>query len=243
MEPLLTAAGLGKAYGSVNALRRFDLEVYPGEVVGLLGPNGAGKTTCLRLLAGILTPSEGHASICGFDTVADPLKVKQRLGFLSGDTALYKRLTPREILAFFGRLHELDEATIRERSIRLIADLDMSAFADRPCGTLSAGQQQKANIARTLLHDPPVLILDEPTTALDIVTGQFILDTVRKARAAGKAVLFSTHIMGEAEYLCDRIVLIHRGEVRAQGTLHELQAQTGLQALADIFLGLIAGEA
>jgi sodium transport system ATP-binding protein len=242
VDPLLVASALRKTYGAVTALQRLDLTVRGGEVVGLLGPNGAGKTTCLRLLAGILTPTAGTATVCGYDTLHQPLQVKQRLGFLSGDTALYKRLTPREILTFFGRLHELAPELIRERAERLIHDLAMESFADRPCGALSAGQQQKANIARTLIHDPPVLILDEPTTALDIVTGKFILDSIRRARGEGRAVLFSTHIMGEAEYLCDRIVLIHRGAVRAEGTLAGLQAQTGRKALTDIFLSLIADE-
>lgn len=239
MPPLLVADALRKTYGPVEALTRLDLAVNGGEVVGLLGPNGAGKTTSLRMLAGILTPTSGRATICGFEASRDPLKVKQHLGFLSGDTALYKRLTPREILAFFGKLHELDDATIRQRSVELIRDLAMESFADRPCGTLSSGQQQKANIARTLVHNPPVLILDEPTTALDIVTGRFILDSIRRAREEGRAVLFSTHIMGEAEYLCDRIVLMHQGVVCAQGSLGELQAQTGLTSLTDIFLSLI----
>lgn len=242
MEPYLVAEAISKHYPGVQALKRLDLEVAPGEVVGLLGPNGAGKTTSLRILAGILTPTSGRASICGHDTAREPLLVKQRLGFLSGDTALYKRLSPREVLQFFGRLHAITEPVIRERSERLIEQLKMEDFADRPCGTLSSGQQQKANIARTLIHDPPVLILDEPTTALDVITGKFILDAITQARADGRAVLFSTHIMSEAEYLCDRIVLIHQGVVRAQGTLAELHELTGQSSLTDVFLHQI-GEA
>ncbi len=242
MEPLLEAVNLGKEYGSVEALKRLDLHVHGGEVVGLLGPNGAGKTTSLRMLAGILAPTHGRAAVCGFDTLRSPLDVKQRLGFLTGDTKLYKRLTPREMLRFFGRLHEMDDSLIAERTERLFSHLKMEGFADRQCGTLSTGQQQKANIARTLVHDPPVLILDEPTTALDIVTGKFILDAILQAKAEGRAVLFSTHVMGEAEYLCDRIILIHRGVVKAEGSLMELQEQTGRQALTEIFLSLIGDD-
>jgi len=241
-QPLLVAEELRKTYAQVEALRQLDLQVFPGEVVGLLGPNGAGKTTCLRILAGILAPTAGRASICGHDTQQSPLLAKQHLGFLSGDTALYKRLTPREVLTFFGRLHQIPTPILQQRSAQLIEQLGMQEFADRQCGTLSSGQSQKANIARTLIHDPPVLILDEPTTALDIVTGRFILDAISQARTAGRAVLFSTHIMGEVEYLCDRIVLIHQGQVCAQGSLQELRQRTGKHELTDIFLGLIDGD-
>jgi sodium transport system ATP-binding protein len=238
-DPLLQAEALTRTFGAVHAVRELSLRVQAGEVVGLLGPNGAGKTTTLRMLAGILTPTSGQASVCGHDTVREALAAKRKLGFLSGDTALYQRLTPREILTFFGRLHELPAARIVERTEEIVGLLRMTDFADRPCGTLSSGQQQKANIARTLLHDPPVLILDEPTASLDIVTGQFILSAIKQARSAGKAVLFSTHIMGEAEYLCDRIMLIHAGKVQAEGTLEELRATHEQHSLTDIFLGII----
>lgn len=237
---LLEAHGLRKDYQRVTALQHLDLHVRGGEVVGLLGPNGAGKTTALRMLAAILTPSAGTAAVCGFDTRTHSLQAKQNLGFLSGDTALYKRMSPRETLAYFGRLHDMTEESIATRSDELIERLDMKDFADRYCESLSTGQQQKANIARTLIHDPPVLILDEPTVSLDIVTGGFILEAVRQARAEGKAVLFSTHIMSEAEYLCDRIVVIHQGQVRATGTHQELVARTRSEGLTQAFLQLIA---
>jgi sodium transport system ATP-binding protein len=238
-EPFLLAEGLRKEYGDVVALKELNLAVHPGEVVGLLGPNGAGKTTALRMLAAILTPTAGRASVCGNDTRRKPLEAKKNLGFLSGDTALYKRLTPRELLFYFGRLHDMKDADIATRSDELIEQLGMGDFADRYCSTLSSGQQQKANIARTLLHDPPVLILDEPTTALDIVTGKFIMDAIQQAKADRRAILFSTHIMSEAEYLCDRIALIHQGEIRGQGTLDELREETGKANLTEIFLDFI----
>jgi sodium transport system ATP-binding protein len=232
----LTAESLGKRFGTVTAVEDVSLRVAPGEIVGLLGPNGAGKTTTLRMLAGILSPDRGHVTVDGLDLHADPIGVKRRLGFLSGDTQLYHRLTPREVLTYFGRLYELAPDLIASRSATLIAELDMASFADRPCSTLSSGQKQRANVARAFLHDPPLLILDEPTNALDVVSGQFIVQAIRRARDAGRAVLFSTHIMGEAEYLCDRIVLIHRGRVVDSGTLAELLARSGRANLTDAFL-------
>ncbi|MBL8228066.1 MAG: ATP-binding cassette domain-containing protein [Bryobacterales bacterium] len=214
-------------------------DVFPGEVVGLLGPNGAGKTTALRMLAGILTPDEGSVTACGFDMKADPLEAKQRIGFLSGDTQLYQRLTPREVLLYFGELFEVPLEQRKRRAEELVASLDMTSFADRPCETLSAGQKQRANIARAFFHDPDVLILDEPTTALDVLSGRFIVDTIRDQRNRGKAVLFSTHIMGEAEYLCDRIVMIHQGRKAEEGTQAEIIGRSGATNLTDAFLKAI----
>lgn len=232
----LEAHSLGKRFGSVTAVAEVSLEVRPGEIVGLLGPNGAGKTTTLRMLAGILSPDRGRVSVDGIDLQLDPIAAKRRIGFLSGDTQLYQRLTPREVLTYFGRLYELDASTIDERSRALIAELDMGAYADRACGTLSSGQKQRANLARAFLHEPQLLILDEPTNALDVVSGQFIVEAIRGARDSGRAVLFSTHIMGEAEYLCDRIVLIHRGRIVDSGSLAELLARSGRRNLTDAFL-------
>ncbi len=232
----LDARTLGKRFGNVVAVDDVSVTVQPGEIVGLLGPNGAGKTTTLRMLAGILSPDRGRVLVDGLDVHAEPIAAKRRIGFLSGDTQLYQRLTPREVLAYFGQLYELDPATIETRSRTLIAELDMVAYADRPCGTLSSGQKQRANVARAFLHAPPVLILDEPTNALDVVSGQFIVQAIRQARDAGRAVLFSTHIMGEAEYLCDRIVLIHQGRVVDAGPLADLLVRSGQGNLTDAFL-------
>src|SRR5579883_1164593 len=220
--PSLSAQGLRKRFGSVEAVREMSFTVAPGEVVGLLGPNGAGKTTVLRMLDGILTPDEGYVEVTGIDMAAEPLEAKRRVGFLSGDTQLYRRLTPRELLRFFANLYEMPAAIVEPRIQDLIAQLDMAAFADRPCSTLSAGQKQRANIARAFLHEPPLLILDEPTNALDIVSGRFIVEAIRQQRAAGRAILFSTHIMSEAEYLCDRIVMIHQGQKVEEGRPEEI---------------------
>ncbi len=237
---VLRAEHLWKRFGNVDAVSDLSFQVQPGEVVGLLGPNGAGKTTTLRMLAGILTPTMGRVSVAGVDLARRPLAAKRRIGFLSGDTQLYQRLTPREMLAYFGRLYAMDEAHLSRRIDDLVRQLDMSAFAARPCGALSSGEKQRANIARAFLHEPDVLILDEPTTALDVVTGQFIVESIRRERKAGRAVLFSTHIMGEAEYLCDRIVLLHRGRAIDTGTLPELLARSRCANLTDTFLHYVA---
>ncbi len=235
----LACTELQKHFGAVRAVDGIGFSVHAGEIVGLLGPNGAGKTTVLRMLAGILTPDAGQVRACGFDMRVSPLEAKRRIGFLSGDTQLYMRLTPREVLLYFGELYELPEAYRKQRSEELIASLDMQTFADRPCETLSAGQKQRANIARAFLHDPEILILDEPTTALDILSGRFIVDAIRNQRDRGKAVLFSTHIMSEAEYLCDRIVMIHQGRKAEEGTQEEIIGRSGARNLTDAFLRAI----
>jgi sodium transport system ATP-binding protein len=235
----LSCDGLKKHFGAVKAVDDIGFAVHAGEIVGLLGPNGAGKTTVLRMLSGILTPDEGRVTACGYDMCNQPLEAKRHIGFLSGDTQLYQRLTPREVLLYFGELFEIPETVRKQRAEELINALDMQSFAGRPCETLSAGQKQRANIARAFLHDPDVLILDEPTTALDIVSGRFIVDAIRDQRSRGKAVLFSTHIMGEAEYLCDRIVMIHEGRKAEEGSQSEIIERAGTSNLTDAFLRAI----
>jgi sodium transport system ATP-binding protein len=236
LTPTLVAEDLVKRFGAVAAVDGVSLTVSPGEVVGLLGPNGAGKTTTLRMLAGILTPDAGSVRIGGLDVRDRPLDAKRRLGFLSGDTQLYQRLSTREVLRYFGRLYGMADAQIDARTALLVADLEMGDFAGRPCGTLSSGQKQRANIARAFLHEPDVLVLDEPTVALDVISGQFIVESIRRQRDSGRAVLFSTHIMSEAEYLCDRILLMHRGRVIDEGPLDDLLARSGSRNLTDAFL-------
>jgi len=233
---MIEARRLSKQYGDLTAVKDVSFTVAPGEVVGLLGPNGAGKTTLLRMLAGVLTPSQGEGLVAGASTATAPFSLKQRLGFLSGDTALSQRLSPREVLTFFGQLHEMKPSELKRRREELITWFEMGSFADKPCGTLSAGQKQRANVARALLHDPPALILDEPTTALDVLSGRFLLDAIRTARDAGKAILFSTHVMGEVDYLCDRVVLLHQGQVLDQGPIPEVCARAGVRTLTEAFL-------
>jgi sodium transport system ATP-binding protein len=239
---MIEARGLSKRYGEVVAASDVSFTVSAGEVVGLLGPNGAGKTTVLRMLAGVLTPSSGEVRVAGHGTEAEAFELKRSLGFLTGDTALYQRLTPREVLRYFGRLHEIPEAALSARIDTLVGRFRLTEFADRPCGKLSSGQKQRANIARAFIHDPPALILDEPTTALDVVTGRFLLEAFREARTAGKAILLSTHVLGDAEALCDRVVLLHRGKVLDQGTVAEVCTRAGARTLTDAFLARVGDE-
>ena len=235
MSEQLVAQDLRKSFGDVLAVQSVSLDVNSGEVVGLLGPNGAGKTTTLRMLAGILTPDSGTVQINGIDLREQSLEAKRRLGFLSGDTQLYQRLSPREVLRYFGNLYGVEKSKLETRVEKLIEELEMKSFADRPCRTLSSGQKQRANLARAFLHEPDVLILDEPTSALDVVSGRFITEAIRRERAAGRAILLSTHIMSEAEYLCDRIYLMHEGRIADHGTLAELLARSGCDNLTDTF--------
>jgi sodium transport system ATP-binding protein len=246
MLPVLEARGLTKHFGTVRAAEEISLTVHAGEVVGLLGPNGAGKTTILRMIAGVLEPDQGDVLLSGVHVHEKPLEAKPRIGFHSGDTQLYQRLTAREALEYFGRLYGMEEDRLRRRIDQLTSELEMGGFADRPCSTYSAGQKQRANIARAFLHEPELLILDEPTTALDVVSGQFIVEAIRQEKARGVAVLFSTHIMGEAEYLCDRIALLHEGRLVDEGTLAELVERSGCANLTDAFLkriGIVKGAA
>jgi sodium transport system ATP-binding protein len=242
MGAALAAERLVKRFGPIAAVDGVSLSVAPGEIVGLLGPNGAGKTTTLRMLAGILTPDEGRVTVGGVDIHRHPLEAKRRLGFLSGDTQLYQRLSTREVLRYFGRLYGMTEPRILARTDQLVEELEMGEFAGRPCGTLSSGQKQRANIARAFLHEPDLLILDEPTVALDVISGQFIVESIRRRRDAGRGVLFSTHIMSEAEYLCDRILLLHRGRLIDEGSLEDLLAGSGSRNLTDAFLVRVGRE-
>jgi len=243
-EAAIRTRGLSKVYsdakrGTVEALRGLDLECRRGEIFGLLGPNGAGKTTTLRILATILAPTAGEAWIDGVDVAREPLEVRRRLGFLSGSTGLYQRLTGRETLRYFGRMHGLEGEALEARIEELVAAFDMGEFADGRCGGLSTGQKQRISIARAVLHDPAVLILDEPTTGLDVLASSAMIDFIESRRAAGTCVLFSTHILSEAERLCDRIGVIDHGRLLASGSYDELAARTGQEWLEDIFRALV----
>ncbi|MBX9601023.1 MAG: ATP-binding cassette domain-containing protein [Bryobacteraceae bacterium] len=228
-----------KARGSRHVVDDVSFEVREREIFGLLGPNGAGKTTTLRLIATLLKPDSGTAVINGFDINREPEKVRSQLGFLSGDMGLYGRLSPREILTFYGRLFGMGEAEIGRRSEELIERFAMKEFAGVRTDKLSTGMKQKTAIARTMLHNPPVLILDEPTSGLDVPTARTIEESILEFRKAGKTVLFSTHVMEEAEYLCDRIAVIHEGKIKITGTMDELRAATGRHRLREIFLDLL----
>jgi len=228
-----------KKRGTVHALDHVSFEVKPREIFGLLGPNGAGKTTCLRLLATILKPTSGTAEVGGADIVRSPEEVRRRIGFLSGDMGSYARLTPREVLAFFGKLNGLDASKLRHRIDEMVKTFEFEEFADTKIDKLSTGMKQKVAIARTVLHDPPILILDEPSSGLDVPTARLIENFMLRAKESGKCILFSTHVMEEAEYLCDRIGVISDGQMKMIGTMDELRAATGKQRLREIFLNLL----
>ena len=229
----------GKNRGEVCAVDQVSFQCRPGEIYGLLGANGAGKTTTLRMLATILTPSEGTAQVAGYDVTKHPEKVRSSVGFLSTATALYGRLSAEEMVEYFGRLHGLDEPTLRRRLDGLFDRLEMNDFRGRRCDKLSTGMKQKVSIARTLVHDPSVMIFDEPTLGLDVMAARTIVGFIRECRAQGKTVLFSTHVMSEAEKLCDRIGIIHGGRLLAEGTLADLRARYGKQDLEEIFVEVV----
>jgi sodium transport system ATP-binding protein len=229
---LVQARRLGKTYRGAKgattvAVTDVSFSCRAGEVFGLLGPNGAGKTTTLRMLSTVLSPTEGTALIGGHDVVQAPDRVRAAIGFLSGNTGLYPRLTPREVLRYFGRLYGLDDARIARRTDDLARLLDMAHFLDKRCDALSTGMKQKVNVARTVMHDPQVLILDEPTSGLDVLAARTIIEFVHRCRAEGKCVIFSTHIMAEVARLCDRLAIVHKGRVQFLGTVAEFRAQAG----------------
>lgn len=228
--------------GTIHAVQDVSFQVAPGQIYGLLGANGAGKTTTLRLLATLLRPSSGTAVIGGHDVGAAPEAVRRQVGFLAASTALYGRLTAREMIAYFGRLHGLAEPEIAQRTTRLAAELEMDDFLDRRCDSLSTGMKQKTSIARTLIHDPAVMIFDEPTLGLDVMAARAVLRFVRDCRARGKTVIYSTHVMSEVEKVCDRVGIIHGGRLLAEGTLAELAARTGQRDMEEIFVQLVTAE-
>jgi sodium transport system ATP-binding protein len=235
----LTKTFRDKKRGEIRALDRASFEVRPREIFGILGPNGAGKTTLLRLIATVLKPTGGTAIVNGRDIVKEPAAVRASIGFLSGDMGLYGRITAREILAFFGRLGGMDGPALKDRIREVIERLDISSYADTRIDKLSSGMRQRVAIGRTIVHDPPVLILDEPSYGLDVPSARLIENFVLDARNRGKCIVLSTHVMEEAEYLCDRIAVIHEGRVRITGTMDDLRAATGKTRLREIFLDLL----
>jgi sodium transport system ATP-binding protein len=226
----------------VRAVDGVSFQAHPGEIFGVLGPNGAGKTTLLRMLATILAPTSGGAKVSGYDVRSQPEQVRANIGFLTGSAGLYERLTPREVLAYFGELNGMRADVIKQRTEDIFDRLKMREFADRRCDKLSTGQKQRTSIARAILHNPPVLFFDEPTSGLDIMSARTVVDFIRRCRDEGRTVIFSTHIMSEVEALCDRIAIIYGGKCIAVGTLAELRARTGETLFENVFLRLIEQE-
>jgi sodium transport system ATP-binding protein len=241
---MIEAIDLAKSFpdprrGEVRAVDGVSFRCEPGEVFGLLGANGAGKTTTLRMLATVIAPSSGTARVLGFDIREEAARVREGIGFLSSSTALYGRLTAREMVEYFGRLYGLDEGKLASRVDQIFDELEMREFATRRCDKLSTGQKQRVSIARSIVHDPRVMIFDEPTTGLDVMTARTITRFIRRCRDDGRTVIFSTHVMSEAESLCDRIAVVHGGRIVAEGTLDELRVTTGRSALESVFLTLV----
>lgn len=226
----------GQAVPAVNGA---SLRCSAGQIYGLLGPNGAGKTTTLRCLATILTPTEGGARIAGHDLVSEPHEVRRSIGFLSGTMGLYDRLTPRETVRFFGSLYGLQGDDLEERSERVLALFDITEYADRPNDRLSTGMRQRVSLARAVVHDPPVVMLDEPTAALDPIVTRTVEEAVQSLARAGKCVLVSTHVLSQAEALCGRIGVIGHGRVLGEGSIAELCQATETQNLRDAFFALV----
>jgi sodium transport system ATP-binding protein len=222
--------------GEVKAVNGVTFSCRPGEVFGLLGANGAGKTTTLRVLSTVLRPTEGSASVMGHDVLAEPEAVRRSLGFYSSSTALYPRLTGRETLEFFARINRYPEERVADRVEALVDRFGLQEYADARVEKLSSGMKQKVSIARTIAHDPPVLIFDEPTVGLDVLNALEMVKVIRELRGEGKSILYSSHVMSEVEKLCDRIGIIHRGQLLAMGTLSSLQEATGQHYLEDIFV-------
>lgn len=223
----------------VRAVDGVSFEAQPGRIFGLLGVNGAGKTTLLRMLATILTPTSGSAEVHGFSVSKDPAKVRASIGFLSNSAALYGRLTPIETFEFFGSLYGLEGAALSKRIEYVTAKLKIDPYKDRLCDKLSTGQKQRVSIARAILHDPPVLMFDEPTAGLDVVAAQTVMEFIEEQRGLGRTVVFSTHVMSEAERLCDDIAIIHDGKLCGRGDLTDILNRTGEKRLEQAFLKMV----
>jgi sodium transport system ATP-binding protein len=225
--------------GVIEAVAGATFSCRAGEIYGLLGPNGAGKTTTLRCLATILTPTSGRATIAGFDLLTHPQDVRHNIGFLSASTGLYGRLTPRETMRFFGSLYGLTGANLERHVDHVLEIFQITDYADRPTDRLSTGMRQRVGLARAAVHDPPVLILDEPTTGLDPIVSLAVEKAVQALAAAGKCVLFSTHLLDQAQAICHRLGVIGHGRVLAEGTVAELKSLTGGDNLREAFFKII----
>lgn len=239
---MIQVQGLSKSFGKVKAVQNVSFSAPDGQITGLLGPNGAGKSTTLRMLYTLLKPESGSAQIDGFDVCQSPLEVQRRIGVLADARGLYSRLTSRENIRYFGRLHGLSGEALEKQINSLIVLLDMQPIADRKTEGFSTGEKLKVAIARTLVHNPQNVLLDEPTNGLDVMSTRAMRQFILRLREEGKCVLFTSHIMQEVAALCDQIVIISQGEVSANGSPNDLRKQTGKENLEDAFVAVIGSE-
>jgi sodium transport system ATP-binding protein len=231
--------GRGFTGSTIDAVAGISFECRPGRIFSLLGPNGAGKTTTLRMISTMLKPTSGSIEVDGFDAVREPQAVRKRLGFLTGSTKLYHRLTATELVRYYADLHGIARDTFTKRKDEIFERLDMHDFAGQRIGKLSTGQKQKVSIARTVIHDPSVMVFDEATAGLDVVASRSIVELIRDAKEQGKTVLFSTHRMGEVSQLSDDLAIIHKGELLYNGTYEEFTAQMRADSLEDEFIRVV----
>ncbi|OLC48181.1 MAG: hypothetical protein AUH80_03600 [Chloroflexi bacterium 13_1_40CM_4_65_16] len=237
MAAAVKVARLEKTLGSNKVLRGISFEAHSGEIFGLLGPNGAGKTTTLRIICTLLAPDAGSVGVLGFDTRTAPQEVRRRVGVVTAEIGVYPRLSARENIAYFAELSGLLDGDLDRRVDAVIERLDMASFASQRAESLSSGQKQKVAIARAIVHDPPVLMFDEPTSNLDVLASREIRQFMVESKGRGKCVIFSTHVLHDAERLCDRVTIIHQGRVVADGATADVRR--GYQDLEDSFLALV----
>lgn len=236
----LRTSGSKNALGTtIEAVKNVSFTCQAGRIFTLLGPNGAGKTTLLRIIATMLRPTSGTVNVAGHDVLREPEKVRASLGFLTGGTGLYDRLTPEEIVKYYADLHGLDDATFRRRKEELFTLLGINEFAKRRIGKLSGGTKQKVSIVRTIIHDPDVIVFDEPTAALDVIAARHIIDLIRQSKQRGKTVLFSTHRMDEVSLLSDDLAIIHKGKLLYSGTFADFQRQMKTKSVEDEFIRIV----
>lgn len=243
VQVLIKVENITKQFGTFKAVKDVSFEVEKGEIFGLLGENGAGKTTTLRMLATMLKPTNGTASMAGFDIISEPEKVRANIGILfGGETGLYDRLTCEENIAYFGELNDMSKDKIKERIKVLAKTFGMEEYINKRAGKLSKGMKQKVAFARSIIHDPEIMLFDEPTSGLDVSTMRDVHEFIRSCKKEGKTILFSSHTMSEVEKLCDRIAIIHKGELVEKGNIEELKKKYSCNDLEEVFIRLVGGK-
>ncbi len=231
---------LGLKESTLKVLHEVSFSCHPGRVYSLLGPNGAGKTTTLRIIATILKATSGTVKVCGIDLNENPSEARAKMGFLTGTTGLYERLTPNEMINYFGKLNGMDAKVIDERKNRLYDLLNMHDFANKRIGKLSTGMRQKVSITRTMIHDPEVVVFDEPTSGLDVITAKNIIELIRDCKEQNKTVIFSSHIMSEVDLLCDDLAIIHNGRILFNDTMENFRKQMHTDNLTEEFIHIVS---